>query len=174
MTVLSTSRLKLRPPQPDDAAALFRSYATDPEVTKYMPWSPHKSIEETRKFVADRIGKWETGESCAWTISLDSHPEPVGMIELRPRDGTIGYVLGRHWWNRGVMSEALHAVVKHARQTLGLSTLRAWCDAENIGSARVLEKNGFTLERLGPGPLPHSGFGDQIRLARFYVRSKPG
>lgn len=169
-TVIKTSRLELRPPRPDDAPALFRNYATDASVTKYLPWAPHKSVEDTRIFIASRIAQWETGDAYAWTISLDTHPEPIGMIELRG-DGTIGYVLGRRWWNRGITSEALRAVVDHARGTLGLSALRAWCDAENIGSARVLEKAGFALERTAPAPMAHSGYGDQICPALFYVRT---
>jgi len=173
MTVIRTLRLTLRPPCLDDASALFRAYTADPEVTKYLPWAPHKSVEDTHEFIASRIARWETGEAYAWTISFGAHSEPIAMIELRPADGTIGYVLGRRWWNRGVMSEALQAVVSHARTALGLSTLRAWCDAENLGSVRVLEKSGFTLERSGPAPSAHSGFGAQIRPALFYICPEP-
>ena len=170
MTVIKTERLVLRPPQADDAAALFRSYTTDPKVTEFMPWSPHKNVAETQDFVASCIAKWETGEACAWTISVDAHPEPVGMIELRLGDGSVGYVLGRRWWNLGIMSEALRAVVDHARTARGLSELRAWCDADNTSSARVLEKAGFSLERTGPAPSALSGFPGEIRPAYFYVR----
>ncbi len=172
-TVIKTSRLELKPPCPDDAAALFRNYTTDADVTRYLVWAAHKNIDETRIFIATRVAGWETGHAYAWTISLDVHPEPIGMIELRPGDGTIGYVLGRRWWNRGIMSEALGAVVDFARDMLDLSVLRACCDAENRGSARVLEKAGFTLERTGESPMAHSGFAKQIRPALFYVSLQP-
>jgi RimJ/RimL family protein N-acetyltransferase len=169
VSVITTSRLELRPPHPDDAPALFQAYTADTEVTRFLQWAPHTSVDETATFIAGRIARWQAGEAYAWTISVDSDHDPIGMIELRPADGSIGYVLGRRWWSRGIMSEALQAVVHHAQATLGLSTLRAWCDAENHGSARVLEKNGFRLERTGPGPHAHSGF-NSIRPALFYVR----
>lgn len=172
---LKTSRLELRPPRLEDASALFCAYTADPEVTKYLPWAPHKSLVDTEALIANRIAKWKTGEGFTWIICIDVHSEPIGMMELRPEgsEGSIGFVLARRWWNCGVMSEALGAVTHHARTALNISILRAWCDADNLGSARVLEKNGFVLRSTGPGPLAHSAFAGEIRPALFYERSEP-
>ncbi len=49
--LFTTERLTLRPPRPADAEAIFRAYATDPEVTRYLTWAPHRTVEETRQFV---------------------------------------------------------------------------------------------------------------------------
>ena len=46
---LETKRLILRPFTIDDAGEMFCGWASDPEVTKYLTWNTHKSIEETKK-----------------------------------------------------------------------------------------------------------------------------
>ncbi len=48
---LETPRLRLRLPVPEDAAAIFTQYAQDREVTRYLTWRPHASIEATREFL---------------------------------------------------------------------------------------------------------------------------
>ena len=60
----------------------------------------------------------------------------------------IGYWLARPYWGRGVMTDAVRAYVRYAFQELGLVRLTAHVYTFNVGSARVLEKNGFKLEGL--------------------------
>ena len=49
--IFTTERLRLRPPSVSDAETVYNTYATDTEVTRYLMWQPHKSIEETRAFL---------------------------------------------------------------------------------------------------------------------------
>ena len=49
--LFTTTRLVLRPIGSDDAQAIFDSYGQDPEVTRYLSWRPHKSIEDTQAYV---------------------------------------------------------------------------------------------------------------------------
>jgi ribosomal-protein-alanine N-acetyltransferase len=58
----------------------------------------------------------------------------------------IGYWLARDYWRQGIMTDAVKAYVKYAFEELGLLKLMAHVFELNIGSARVLEKNGFKLE----------------------------
>ncbi|HBP20717.1 MAG TPA: N-acetyltransferase, partial [Planctomycetes bacterium] len=56
----------------------------------------------------------------------------------------LGYVLAREHWGQGVMSEVLLALAEHLLVPAGLARLWAVCDVANLGSARALEKAGFS------------------------------
>jgi ribosomal-protein-alanine N-acetyltransferase len=58
----------------------------------------------------------------------------------------LGYWLARHYWGRGIMTMAVNAYVKYAFEELQVLRIYAHVFDSNPRSARVLEKNGFTLE----------------------------
>ena len=75
---LTTERLELRFPTVEDAEAVFAAYATDPEVTRYMTWRPHESIEVTREFLSGREVANAAGKDLAWIPSGDIYPDAGG------------------------------------------------------------------------------------------------
>src|SRR5205814_3843543 len=105
---LETERLVLRRPVAADAAAIFEEYASDPEVTRYMIWRPHRSIDDTTAFRSHAEEGWASGLDLSWGITLKGEDRIVGMIGARPNAHKvdIGYVLGRKYWGRGIMTEA--------------------------------------------------------------------
>jgi len=144
-----TPRLRLRPAVPDDAPAIFKSYACDSEVTRFVSWSVHPSVEVTRKFVTGYcLAGWKTGEVFAWLITLADGADVAGMIDLRPvaTRAELGYVLARRCWGRGLMTEAARAVVDWAIAEPDIHRVWAVVDLENLASQRVLEKAGMTRE----------------------------
>jgi ribosomal-protein-alanine N-acetyltransferase len=48
--IIVTSGLRLRPPALTDAEAIFRGYAHDPEISRYMIWCPHRSIADEGRY----------------------------------------------------------------------------------------------------------------------------
>lgn len=92
---LETERLVLRVPTLADAPAMFANYASDPEVTKYLTWTPHPSVKETERVLTMLIGMWDSGTSYPWAITIDD--EIVGMIEaaIKPPSAEFGWVLSR-------------------------------------------------------------------------------
>jgi ribosomal-protein-alanine N-acetyltransferase len=168
--VLRTKRLELRPPRIDDARALFDAYATDPEVTRYLPWDPATSVAETAAHVASRLAAMAAGEAHAWTIRMLDEQNPVGMIELRvsATEGNVGYVLARSHWGRGLMPEALASIVEFVRSDLRLNRVWGICDVENFASARVFEKCGFRYVGIRPGCVVHPAVSETPRDARMY------
>ena len=149
---IETERLILRKPVPSDADTIFRTYAQDAEVTRYLLWKPHESVEVTRRFVGDCIDRWGATGSFVYVIERNEGAELIGGIDLRVADhrGSFGYVLARPYWGRGFMTEALRAVVALMLAQPTLYRIDATCDVENKASARVLEKAGLTREgRLG-------------------------
>ncbi len=146
-----TERLRLRFPRDTDAQAIYDRYAKDPEVVKYLSWKPHTSVEETlamRKYWQRKIDK---GHSVPYLITAREDERVMGMISVHPKDAFkagIGYVLGKKEWGRGYMTEALKAVIAEAWQNSTYIRLSAFCDVENIGSYRVMEKAGMRFEGI--------------------------
>ncbi len=98
---LTGPRITLRAPTLDDAEALFARIASDPEVTRYMSWTPHRNIEETRRVITELFN---VGGETVRLIELRDSGDAIGVIGWRrPHPHTIdfGYYLGRPWWGRG-------------------------------------------------------------------------
>ena len=145
---LRSERLLLRLPAIGDAQAVYERYAADPEVTRYLTWAPHESAETVAAFLEDLIGRIRAGEEMCWVIARPEDDRPLGMIGARVRahKADIGYVLGRQWWGRGYMTEAVTAVTGWLLSEPAIVRVWAVCDTENTASARVLEKAGFERE----------------------------
>jgi hypothetical protein len=80
---LETGRLRLRPPTMVDASRILAEYAQDPEVTRYLTWRPHASVETTRIFLQRCVAAWERGTAFPWVITARADGRVLGMIELR-------------------------------------------------------------------------------------------
>jgi RimJ/RimL family protein N-acetyltransferase len=147
---LETERLVLRRPVAADADAIFERYATDPEVTHYLSWPRHRSLDETRGFLMFSDHEWTRAAAGPYLIVSRDDGRLLGGTGLTfetPARASTGYVLARDAWGHGYATEALVAMVELARQ-LRVIRLYAICHAEHRASARVLEKGGFTLEGL--------------------------
>src|SRR2546428_3333188 len=83
--VIETDRLRLRRPVMEDAAAIFSTYAQDPEVARFVSWSVHPSVDVTRKFVEeDCVAGWKTGQVFPWLITLAAGGDVAGVIHPPP------------------------------------------------------------------------------------------
>lgn len=145
---LETERLILRRPVAADADAIFARYAADPEVTKYLAWPRHRSLDDTRGFLMFSDHEWERAAAGPFLILSREDGQLLGgtgLVFETPARASTGYVIARDAWGRGYATEALVAMVGLARQ-LGVIRLYAVCHATHRASARVLEKGGFTLE----------------------------
>jgi ribosomal-protein-alanine N-acetyltransferase len=139
-------RLVLRPPVLDDAGALFQRVARDPEVTKYLMWAPHRDVAATRRVITElNVGD----EERTWAIELRHSGEVVGLASCRrpaPHSAEIGYCLGRRWWGKGLMAEALNMLLDALEADRQVYRVWATCSVDNERSARLLERTGFVLE----------------------------
>ena len=148
----TTPRLVARLPRPEDAAAVFAAYASDPEVTRYLSWRYYTEVEPLREFLRRVRHTWETddGGQYGWLLCQCGTDEPIGSIgvSLGLHGAVFGYVLGRAHWGRGLMTEAVRYVSAWALAQPPLFRVWAFCDAENLASARVMEKAGLLREGL--------------------------
>lgn len=150
---IETHRLILRRFMPEDAEDMFANWASDPEVTRFLTWPAHRSAEVSRAILADWIPRYEDGGYFNWAIQWKENGRVIGNIsvvrlEEHTETAEIGYCLGRAYWGRGIMPEALRAVTDYLFDTVGLNRVGANHDAENPKSGRVMEKAGMKREGL--------------------------
>jgi RimJ/RimL family protein N-acetyltransferase len=131
-----TARLRLRAPRIEDADAIFREYAADSEVTRYMIWVPHQSVDSVCESLKTTLQRWEDGTEFSWVIEEQTGSGANGMISasVRKHKVGIGYALARRCWNRGYMIEVVSAV----------------CDIENIGPTLRREADCEAILRSFP------------------------
>lgn len=166
-----TERLILRKPRMDDAPAIFSAYAQDPEVTRYMTWSPHKNVEETYRIRELMLKLWDNGEAYSYAITFKNSDSVIGMIAMHP-DGfkvSIGYVLARSHWGNGYMTEAAQAIINWLLAQPEIYRVYATCDVENTASARVMEKVGMIREGLLRKYIVHPNISDEPRDSYIYA-----
>lgn len=112
-SILETERLILRRPSLDDASAIYERYATDPEVSRYMNWTPHRNVTDTRMFIAHAIEQWKSGTRFEYIIECKFTGVLLGMIRLGDAGerGDVGYVLAKRYWGQGYMNEAVKGLI---------------------------------------------------------------
>ncbi len=147
---IETARLVLWRPAASDAQAIFDRYASDPDVTRYVGWPRHRSVDDTRGFIQFAEAEWQRAPAGVYLISSRATGALLGSTGLgfeTPFRASTGYVLAKDAWGHGYATEALRAMVDLARE-LGVARLYAICHPDHRASIRVLEKGGFTREGI--------------------------
>ncbi|MEI2616531.1 MAG: GNAT family protein [Thermomicrobiales bacterium] len=148
---LETERLLLRRFNPADEDDIYR-YCRDPEVARLTSWDPHRSIDDTRRFLDWALTRYEEGTGGPWAMVLHETGMVVGAFGLTvvwPHlRGEVGYWLGRPLWRQGLTTEAGQAILRYAFHDLELNRVEARCEAENAASERVMQKLGMSYEGL--------------------------
>ena len=168
---LKTARLRLRKAKLSDAEVIFREYARDAEVTKYVSWRAHRSVEETREYVRMCLLAWDIGKAFHWVIERREDSQLMGMLIARvdAEKWELGFVLARRYWNQGYMTEAVKAVLDWALRRGSIHRVWAVCDVDNLASARVMEKAGMQREGILRKWSVHPNISDQPRDSYCYA-----
>ena len=149
---IETDRLILRRYKIEDADAMYKNWASDSEVTKFLTWQPHPSVDVSRSIIENWLKKYSDEKYYQWAIVLkDNGNEPIGDISVGNMNEDIsmvhiGYCLGRAWWRRGIMSEALKAVTNFMFDTVEVNRVEARHDPRNPNSGKVMQKCGMKYE----------------------------
>ena len=159
---IETERLILRPFAPEDAEAMFRNWASDPEVTRYLTWPTHSDVGISQWVVNDWVSHYAEDNYYQWAIVPREMGEPVGSIAaVKVNDSAqwveIGYCIGRNWWHRGYVSEALKALIAFFFEEVGAGRIQARHDPRNVHSGAVMRKCGMTCD----GTLRRAGRNNQ-------------
>jgi [ribosomal protein S5]-alanine N-acetyltransferase len=147
---LQTPRLALRPLRRADAAALFALFS-DPIAMRYWSTPPWTSIGQAEASIAVDLDGLPKGEHLRLGLESRADGQLLGTCSLfhfhaASKRAEIGYLLRADAWGRGLMHEALQALVRFAFDELKLHRLEADIDPRNAASARSLERLGFTKE----------------------------
>ncbi len=149
---LETGRLVLRQFVIDDAAAMYKNWASDGEVTRYLTWSPHASEDASRALLKDWTASYRNDDYYQWAIVLkENGDEPIGSISAVHQNEDlsviqIGYCIGRPWWHQGITSEALGAAIDFFFDKVGANRVEAIHDPNNPHSGMVMRKCGMKYE----------------------------
>jgi ribosomal-protein-alanine N-acetyltransferase len=147
---LTTKRLTLRAPTPADAA-VFHAIVSIPDVTRFSNWPDAPTKAQVERGLRWMSKLHASGKGCAWIIGYRSSGALVGAIRFNRFDkkwkcGELGYESHPDFWGKGLMTEAVRAVIGCGHDAFGLNRIEAWTLPGNAGSDRVLEKCGFRYE----------------------------
>lgn len=148
---LTTNRLTLRPFRLDDAQAMFDNWASDPDVTHFLTWPTHPNVQISEMVLTDWVGHYGEPDYYSWAIVDKELGQPIGSIAVVDHDDRvgkahIGYCIGKNWWRKGIMPEALQAVMDHLFDTVGYHRLESRHDPRNPASGAVMRKCGMKYE----------------------------
>lgn len=146
---LETTRLVLRRPTIEDAEVAFESYASDPNITRYLTWTAHTSPAQTREYFQQAIDAWDLRMGHRmWLIERKEDGVIMGTIgcSVHFHRVEIGFALGSRYWGDGYMPEALARVCEAAFGDDRIARVQALCDEENTQSSRVMQKVGMQYE----------------------------
>lgn len=147
---INTKHLLLRPFRESDLQDFF-DCCRNPNLGKNAGWKPHDTLEESKEFLHSIFLNQEN----IWAIVCSENQHVIGSIGLisdpkreNPQARMIGYWLKENHWGKGLMSEAIRAVLDYGFQTLSLHLVTADCYPFNLRSQHVLEKCGFIYEGI--------------------------
>lgn len=149
--ILKTERLVLRPWRLDDLNDLYE-YASVDGVGQMAGWLPHKSIEESRDilnmFIEEGTFAVEYCGKVIGSLGIEKYNE-TELPEFNEKIGReIGYVLSKAYWGKGLMPEAVRAVIDYLFDECKLDFIICGHFTDNDQSKRVQEKCGFKHYKL--------------------------
>jgi len=143
-------RLRLRPFEHTDVDAVF-AYASDPEITRYVEWQPHRTFGDSARYIERCLE--DHADLQTFAVEHLERQRVIGAVDLRMvsrlwRIGEIGYTIARPYWGQGYNVEAGLLVINYGFLELGLRRIQAICDVGNRRSYRTMEKLGMIREMI--------------------------
>ena len=146
--LIETNRLILRKYETTDADDMFSNWVTDPEVSRFWGWKPHKNIDETKTLLYGWIEDYKKQDTYHWVIVFKSVMQAIGYIYLSEFDNTddsvaVHYALSRKYWNKGIVTEACNGIFNFAFSNLHVKRIHSRHHIDNPASGRVMKKCGM-------------------------------
>lgn len=148
--LITTDRLILRKVGPNDVHEIF-FLRSDPDVMKFLDRAPAQSIEEAALFIQKIIDSEKNNDVITWAITLKGDPKLIGTIcfwniSKEHYRAETGYALHPDYQGKGIMQEALTAVLDYGFHIMKLHSVEANVNPNNTASTKLLERNGFARE----------------------------
>lgn len=169
---IETDRLLLREVLIDDVNLIFDCWMQDEDVSKYMCWKASSDIEKAKKFINYELNQIDNNQWKRWIIVLKDTMEIIGTCLVFFNDDEnnwdISYNLGKKYWGKGYISEAMKKVMNYAINELGMTECIAVHAKENPVSGKVITRLGFSFEK----EVPYECNGGEIHTVGKFYRFK--
>lgn len=149
---LETDRLVLREIRPGDAEALLRIFGDD-EVTHYYDIATFTSLEQAQQLIQGMAERFKNKVRMRWGITLKGEDVVIGTCGYPTWHKSqylaeIAYDLARAFWNKGITTEAVAAMLKFGFEKMALNRVEAMVMLKNTPSMKLLSKLGFQEEGI--------------------------
>ncbi|WP_338869353.1 GNAT family protein [Spirosoma sp. SC4-14] len=147
---LTTERLRLRQILLEDENDFF-ALRSNPEIMRFIPRPIARTVADAAQLILNINNGIRQNEHITWGISQKSDPKIIGTIGYvrmakQHYRAEVGYLLSNDYRGKGIMQEALQAVIDYGFQVMKLHSIEGVIDPANTTSARVLERAGFMKE----------------------------
>jgi len=165
---IETERLILRKFIIEDAEDMFKNWASDNEVTKYLTWPAHSSLEVSKEVISIWEKESESLDYYQWCIELKESGEAIGSISgvhiMEDINAVeVGYCIGKKFWKQGITSEAFGALISFFFEEMEVNRIEARHDLNNPSSGKVMEKCGLIKEGVKrQGDINNTGICDSV------------
>lgn len=165
MPVLLTDRLILRRMKPCDAYDMYE-YASIPEVSRYLPWSPHRDVGFTTEYLEFLEEKYAEGDffdwALIWRADGTKNQKMIGTcgfttIDYRNNSAEIGYVINPAYSGIGIATEAAKRILQVGFEELEFNRIQARYIIGNDMSRHVMDKIGMRMEGVCRGAMLKDG-----------------
>lgn len=149
---LETTRLSLRRIPLDAGEEAYHNWLSDPEVTRYLSYPTYTNVADAHERMRIWNESYANPDFYLWAIYRKEDNALMGTISCEPHNqhavpaANIGYCIGKSFWGKSFMSEAMQAVLRFAFVDLGFPLMHIAHHINNIGSARVIAKSGFSYQ----------------------------
>ena len=148
--IIYTERLKLRKLKSDDAVEIFR-IRSNIEAMRYMDRDKHESIKDSEALLEIDRAAYTSQTGINWGITEKNSDSLLGYVGFwrifaEHFRAEVGYALNVEHWNKGIMSEALNAIIKFGFEKMNLHSIEANLNPDNTQSIKLLKRLGFKQE----------------------------
>ncbi len=148
---LESERLILRRLTLDDAEAMFGNWASDDEVTRYLTWPTHKTVDDSKRFISYCIENYGNAAFYNWAMELKDTHELIGNVAIvnvfeETCSMELGWVIARKCWGNGYAPEAARRIMDLLFDEVGVNCIFAKHDVNNPKSGRAMRKLGMKYE----------------------------
>lgn len=150
LPVVKTERLILKKIELEDANDMY-AYASLDQVTRYLLWTPHFNIEETKGYIEYLQKQYRKGNYSDWGLKCKADGVFIGTCGFSDMDftnnkGELGYVLSPSYQGKGYMKEAVITILNLAFSELGLNRIELRIMEGNVASMKFATSIGFKFE----------------------------
>ena len=170
--IIETERLILRRIRMEDAEEVFKNWTSDDDVSRYMTWETHKSVEDTKNWISFVNQNCNYSTSFEWVVLVKETGELIGSIgayfkEEKDNRFEVGYGYSKKYWRKGYATESLKGVMDYLINEKKIKRFYCAHAKDNPASGAVMQKVGFKYVKDGYLDLPQKA--TKFEIKEYYL-----